>query len=596
MKIKFTFITLVVFFAMRFNAQVIITQNFNNPSTIASPASGWVIKNNSSPTGLNSWFAGNVAVFPAFSSPDSSYIAANYNNTNNGGTISNWLLTPTVTLSNGGIFQFATRTNTAPAQSVSPDRLQLYMSLGTGVDVGTTSSSVGTFSLITSVNPSLTTTGYPTVWTVYTTTISGVTGTVTGRFAFRYFVPLAGPTGVNSSYIGIDNVRYELLCPNPTLTISSPTAGICSGNTLSIGASGATTYTWSSGQNTPTVTLSPSVTTIYTLTGSSTPNCNSTGTVAVTVTLTPNLAVSNITTCPGTAATLAASGASSYSWSTGSSSATIVDTPTINTSYTVTGFNGVCSSSNVVSVAIGASLSIYANAQQSLICSGRQAVVFLNGASNYSFTSGSPTLTPVAGSVSFAVSPGTNTTYTVNGSSGTCLGSNTILVSVIPSPTLSIAASSNSAAICAGTSITFTISGAASYSWTSNNSISSVLTVITPSTSGVVSYPVVGTGTNGCSTNTTITRTIDLCTSIETLSANSDRISFYPNPFTNELKIAGLSSGSIKVYNALGQMVLSENNVNDSSINTSDLPKGIYIMKAFSEKGSLINTVKMIKN
>ena len=51
--------------------------------------------------------------------------------------------------------------------------------------------------------------GYPSVWTQYSVTLSGISGTPTGRLAFRYFVENGGPAGANSDYIGIDTVAYD---------------------------------------------------------------------------------------------------------------------------------------------------------------------------------------------------------------------------------------------------------------------------------------------------------------------------------------------------------------------------------------------------
>ena len=593
MKIKFTLLAVMACCIISTNAQVMITENFNNQTVLT--ANGWIKINNSSPAGSNSWFTGNAGVFPALSAPDTAYVAANYNNTSGStGTISNWLITPTVTVNNGGIIQFATRTNTVgSSQTVSPDRLQVYLSLGTATSVGATASSLGTFTtLLVAVNPNLTPTGYPTAWTVYSTTLSGITGTVSARFGFRYSVTSAGPSGINSSYIGIDNVKYDLPCPNPTLSITSSTNGICSGTSFSVSASGANTYTWNSGQNTPSVTLSPTATTIYTLTASSIPNCNSTATVAITVTQTPVLSVLDVTTCAGTSATLSGSGASSYSWSTGSTSPVLVVTPTINTTYTLDGSNGVCSSSRVSSVTLGSSLSIFASSQQSLICSGKTATVIASGGNTYTYTS--LTFTNISnGSIAF-LTPASTTIYTVSASSGSCSGTNTILISVNPSPTVIIATAASSI-VCPNSAVTFTASGAASFLWSDGNSINPALTVTIPSTSGTFTYGVVGTATNGCSTAAVISRSVTVCTSIENLTANANKTSVYPNPFTNELRVLDFA-GRVEVYNALGQAVIVANINNAETINTSSLSKGIYLVKTFSENNKLIDTIKVIKN
>ncbi|HEY0680356.1 MAG TPA: choice-of-anchor J domain-containing protein, partial [Chitinophagaceae bacterium] len=58
------------------------------------------------------------------------------------------------------------------------------------------------------INAGMTLSGYPINWTKYTLTLSGLTGSVNGRFAFRYFVPDSGPSGSNADMIGIDSVAF----------------------------------------------------------------------------------------------------------------------------------------------------------------------------------------------------------------------------------------------------------------------------------------------------------------------------------------------------------------------------------------------------
>ena len=204
-------------------------------------------------------------MFPAHSGADASYIAANFNNNTNAGanstntntntnrnwllppssalpeggplhhrhqqhhrptptpggnnTISNWLLTPPVTLQNGARMTFYTRTVDVPQ---FPDRLQVRMSTnGDSTNVGTTSVDVGDFTtLMLDINPTLTTTGYPNVWTQFTVTVSGVASPTTGRLAFRYFVEFGGPNGQNSDYIGIDTVGFFCVVPTPSPTVT----------------------------------------------------------------------------------------------------------------------------------------------------------------------------------------------------------------------------------------------------------------------------------------------------------------------------------------------------------------------------------------
>lgn len=182
----------------------------------AVPAPGWVTQNNSVPTGSTQWFQGNTAVFPSQSGAGNSYIGANFNNTTGTNTISNWLVSPNATgIQNGQTFKYWTRTTTA---SAFPDRLQVRMSLaGASTNVGTGNAAVGDFTtLLRDINPTYDTGGaYPEVWTEFTETITGVAAPTSGRFAFRYFVEMGGPTGDNSNFIGIDTVSYTAAAAIP---------------------------------------------------------------------------------------------------------------------------------------------------------------------------------------------------------------------------------------------------------------------------------------------------------------------------------------------------------------------------------------------
>ncbi len=182
-----------------------ITENFNDVTQLVP--NGWAMTNLSSPVGTTGWFQGDETVFVAFSSPDSAYLATNFNNTTGAGTISNWLMSPQRTFSNGDIISFYSRTVNSPT---FPDRLELRLSLnGASTNAGVLSTDVGDFTtLLLDINPTLIAGGYPNTWTQYTATISGLGAPTGGRVAFRYFVTNGGPSGANSDYIGIDNFQY----------------------------------------------------------------------------------------------------------------------------------------------------------------------------------------------------------------------------------------------------------------------------------------------------------------------------------------------------------------------------------------------------
>ena len=200
------------------NAQI-LTENFDDITTL--PGSGWVQTNMSSPLGGLGWFQGNPTSFNAFNGNTNSYIGSNYNATGDVGTISNWLLSPVRTFNNGDVITFYTR-KADPDEYA--DRLQLRLSTaGASTNVGATATSVGDFTtLLLEINATQILGIYPTTWTQYTATISGLGGPISGRVALRYHVTNGGFLSTASDYIGIDNFVY-------TPASSLPANDNCSG-------------------------------------------------------------------------------------------------------------------------------------------------------------------------------------------------------------------------------------------------------------------------------------------------------------------------------------------------------------------------------
>jgi len=114
------------------------------------------------------------------------------------------------------------------------------------------------------------------------------------------------------------------VCPVPTVVASA--TGICVGSSVTLTASGAASYTWSTGETTASIVVTPTSTTTISLTATNEGGCVSTTAVTVTVnnlptmpTLTP---ASSTLTCAITSVTLTASatGGASYTLLGGASS------------------------------------------------------------------------------------------------------------------------------------------------------------------------------------------------------------------------------------------------------------------------------------
>ena len=127
--------------------------------------------------------------------------------------LSVWLITPVTKMKNGDQFVFYSRAHVDDGTfswKDGNDRMQVRANYNnTSANVGSDWTSVGSFTaLLLDINSTLAVHGYPETWTKYTITLSGITGTINGRLAFRYYVPLGGPDGNNSSMVGVDEVSF----------------------------------------------------------------------------------------------------------------------------------------------------------------------------------------------------------------------------------------------------------------------------------------------------------------------------------------------------------------------------------------------------
>ncbi|MBT2620161.1 choice-of-anchor J domain-containing protein [Chryseobacterium sp. ISL-6] len=190
-------------------SQVIFSQGFDTFSTLA--AAGWTTTNQSNPAGLSLWAQGGGTAFAGGGQAGgaTSFTLCNFNSVDGSGTISNWLITPPITVKNGDVISFYTRKGGTSGNF--PDRLEFRLSdQGAASTIPAGETGVGSFTnLAVSVNPNLTTNttavnGYPLTWTQYSYTVTGLAADTSMRMAFRYFVTDGGPDGANSNIIGVD--------------------------------------------------------------------------------------------------------------------------------------------------------------------------------------------------------------------------------------------------------------------------------------------------------------------------------------------------------------------------------------------------------
>jgi len=216
----------------------------------------------------------------------------------------------------------------------------------------------------------------------------------------------------------------------PTVSVNSPT--ICQGQSAILTASGAFTYTWSTGGFGSTITVSPSTTTSYTVTGTNIFGCTNTAVSTVTVSPNPTVTVNSATICSGQNATLTASGASTYVWNPGGyTSNPLIISPSSTTTYTVTGTQNGCTATATSTVTVNPSPTITITPPSASIVAGNSVGLSASGASTYVWT-------PATGLSSTTVSnptasPTTTTTYTVTGTAANgCTGTATVTITIVP--------------------------------------------------------------------------------------------------------------------------------------------------------------------
>jgi hypothetical protein len=313
-------------------------------------------------------------------------------------------------------------------------------------------------------------------------------------------------TGTNICGISASTtVAVNVMTP-PTMTVTSTASVICSGQTVTLTASGPTLFSWwNTGATTSTTSASPTATTIYTVLGYNSGSCVTT--ILYTVTVNPPITLTitptATTICSGLSTALTATGATTYSWNTGATTASISVTPTVTTVYTATGTAGGCLNTRTVQVTVTSNPTVTVNSVT--ICAGATTTLSATGATTYSWNTGATTS-------SIVVTPTATTIYTVVGTTSNCTNTRTVQVTVTPNPTVSI----SNATICAGSSTVLTASGATTYSWNTGATTNTIS--VTPTITTV--YTVTGT-TNGCTNIRTATVTVN---AIPIVSVNSPTI------------------------------------------------------------------------
>lgn len=374
--------------------------------------------------------------------------------------------------------------------------------------------------------------------------------------------------------------------PSPNLSLNASPNPICSGSTLTLSVSGATSYTWngpagfvSNASNTTIANVSASNAGTYTVTGSAL-GCSSSSVISFTVNTTPSpTASSNSPLCTSSNLSLTATpnGMTSYSWSGPAGFSSSLQNPIINNvntsnsgTYTLTVIapNG-CTNTTTTNVVVNNGPSVTTSASGTITCSVPTIqVVASTTTTPASYTwSGSGLVSGINSSIAVVNQAGT---YTVLVSGSGCLTTATVNVSA-NTATPNISASASGSITCASPTIQIigsSTTSPVSYSW---------------SGTGIVSGANSATAIVNAAGNYTlaVTNTVNACTSYTTISVGINTVAPTVNAGSNQtltcssssVNLTGSAIPSTVSVNWLGGVCGSVN-----SLTTAACSPGVYTL------------------
>jgi len=452
----------------------------------------------------------------------------------------------------------------------------------------------------------------------------------TGASSFTF--PLGGPvvSPVNTTTFPVVGTDAATGCTNSVvstitvvvacLTVNS--GSICIGNSFTMNPTGGVSYTFSSAS----AVVTPSANATYTVSGTNSFGCIGSATNSVSIMPLPTITVNSGTVCAGKSFTMNPNGAQTYSYS----SFTSVVNPTLNSTYTITGYSSFgCSANAISTVSVLANPVVAVNSGS--ICAGNSFTMNPTGALSYSYSSASAIVTPIvnsnytvtgsdqygcigiavshitvqslpniivnsgsicAGQVftmnpngalsytyssgSSTVNPTANSVYIITGINGNgCVNTATSSVTVNPLPSVSISASQS--LICGPQTVTFSAFGANTYSWNVFQTTQPI-TFIPVSTTTIIVW---GNDMNGCVNSASFTIVVSNCTNLNEFE-NQLNLNLYPNPTNGKLFISTSDNEPLylEISDLAGKIIVS--GLLDDTEKELDLTRydsGIYLIK-----------------
>ncbi len=334
-------------------------------------------------------------------------------------------------------------------------------------------------------------------------TINAITGQVTGVNPGTTTLTYTF-TNANGCVNSVNTNFTVNALPSAIINAAGPTT-FCQGGSVVLTASTGSSYLWSTGATTASITVNNTLDVSVTVTNAN--GCSSTS--AITSVVVNSLPVANITSlngnsfCQGGSVTLVASAGSSYLWSNGAFTQSISVSSTQNLTVTVTNAFGCSTVSAPFAVTMNPAPTTTVTANgPTTFCAGGSVTLTAPAAASYLWNSGETTQSIIA-SVDgpYAV--------TVTDGNGCIANSVNTNITVLALPSVQAIAGNNS--VCEASTVQLT-SATINGSWTSSNQ--SVATIdatglVTGLQAGTSTISYTVTNANGCSSTVSMAMNVN---------------------------------------------------------------------------------------
>ena len=334
-------------------------------------------------------------------------------------------------------------------------------------------------------------------------TINAITGQVTGVNPGTTTLTYTF-TNANGCVNSVNTNFTVNALPSAIINAAGPTT-FCQGGSVVLTASTGSSYLWSTGATTASITVNNTLDVSVTVTNAN--GCSATS--AITSVVVHSLPVANITSlngnsfCQGGSVTLVASAGSSYLWSNGAFTQSISVSSTQNPTVTVTNAYGCSTVSAPFAVTMNPAPSTTVTANgPTTFCAGGSVTLTAPAAASYLWNSGETTQSIIA-------SVDGPYTVTITDGNGCIANSVNTNITVLALPSVQAIAGNNS--VCEGSTVQLT-SATINGSWTSSNA--SVATIdatglVTGLQAGTSTISYTVTNANGCSTSVSMAMNVN---------------------------------------------------------------------------------------